>query len=133
MNKNMTFTIEEIRNYLLKQIKNGKSLGEVYLEISDFAICEANQHLHGDKVPDRIGTGIEMIDEQLEKGVDLEEFVKITGFNTPVEMSAYEKGRQHEEQAMMDWIEKWEGSVNSGLGELLRKKVEQLNKMRTDF
>lgn len=50
------------------------------------------------------------------------ENLKITGFATPEELSAYEKGRIHEEAAIAKFIENWNGEVNSEMGSLLFNK-----------
>jgi hypothetical protein len=54
------------------------------------------------------------------------EFEKHTGFLTHEEFAAYEKGREDEEKTITDWIEKWDGSTNSAMGDLLIKKFTQI-------
>lgn len=48
-----------------------------------------------------------------------EEHKKITGFNTPEESIAYDKGREDEETVLINWIINWDGSTNSRLGQIL--------------
>lgn len=48
---------------------------------------------------------------------------EVTGFDTYIEWSAYEKGRKHEQSTISKWIEKWDGSTNSAMGDLLGKKL----------
>lgn len=55
-----------------------------------------------------------------------EEHEKITGWKTIAEAHAYDTGREHEQTVIMEWIEKWDGSINSGMGDLLRRKVKEL-------
>lgn len=55
------------------------------------------------------------------------EFEKITGWRTHEEMSAYEKGREHEEMSMFKFVKNWNGSTNSVFGQLLAEKMEQIN------
>src|SRR6185312_3283038 len=53
------------------------------------------------------------------------DFKKITGHDSPKEMAAYEKGREDEQEVIMQWIEKWDGSGNSVMGALLKKVFEK--------
>ena len=55
------------------------------------------------------------------------DFKQITGFDTPAELTAYEKGRTHEQITIYNWIEKWDGSTNSGMGDLLMEKFREIN------
>lgn len=50
-----------------------------------------------------------------------------TGFNTVAERVAYDEGYADHEKVMTQWIEKWDGSTNSGLGALLARKFKELN------
>ena len=38
---------------------------------------------------------------------------------------AYEKGREDEQEVIMKWIEEWNGSSNSVMGALLKKKFNE--------
>jgi cell division protein FtsB len=51
----------------------------------------------------------------------------ITGFETPSELSAYEKGREHEEKTIVKFIQDWKGETNSVIGQLLADKVQAKN------
>lgn len=53
------------------------------------------------------------------------DYKEITGFDTIAEHAAYNKGREHEQMATLNFIEKWDGSTNSALGELLLKKLKR--------
>lgn len=53
----------------------------------------------------------------------MHDFKTITGFDTPAEFEAYEKGREHEEAVLLKFIENWKGETNSLLGGLLARKV----------
>lgn len=53
------------------------------------------------------------------------DFKQVTGHDSSKEMIAYEKGREDEQQVITEWIEKWDGSTNSGMGELLNKKFNE--------
>lgn len=48
------------------------------------------------------------------------------GFETIDEVIAYEEGRAAEESVFLKWIEEWDGSTNSGLGQLLMNKFIEL-------
>lgn len=65
--------------------------------------------------------------EKMAEEYDKEEFKRITGHNNHEEMRAYEEGREHEQSTILKWIEKWDGSNNSVLGELLNKKLKANN------
>lgn len=56
---------------------------------------------------------------------------KVTGWDTYAEYRAYDLGREHEQKVFMDWIEKWDGSDNSQLGWLLKKKFTELKDVIT--
>lgn len=59
------------------------------------------------------------------------EYKEITGFNNGDLLEQYMKGREHEAETITKWIENWDGSTNSGMGELLTKKFkEQLFKQK---
>jgi len=60
-----------------------------------------------------------------------EDFYKHTGFYTHEEMASYEKGRAHEESVIVKWVENWDGSVNSAMGDLLMKKFKSINPEET--
>lgn len=53
-------------------------------------------------------------------------FKQVTGHDSPKEMMAYEKGREDEQQVIIEWIEKWDVSNNSVMGALLKKKFNEL-------
>jgi hypothetical protein len=53
------------------------------------------------------------------------DFKQVTGHNSPKEMIAYEKGREDEQEVIMKWIEQWDGSSNSAMGTLLKKKFDE--------
>jgi len=57
-------------------------------------------------------------------------YKEITGFDTPSELAAYEKGREHEEVVILRFIEGWDGQTNSTLGGLLAKKLGDYRKLR---
>lgn len=62
------------------------------------------------------------------------EHYKITGFNTPDEWRAYEKGRMDEQGVIFDWIKKWDGSTNSSAGKILSDKfAERTNLLENDL
>lgn len=50
----------------------------------------------------------------------------ITGHNIMEEHTAYDKGREDEQSVIIAWIEKWDGKINSALGDLLNKKFQEL-------
>jgi hypothetical protein len=56
----------------------------------------------------------------------------ITGFETPSELSAYEKGMEHEEKTIVKFIENWNGETNSVIGKLLADKVQAENEKLKD-
>src|SRR6185312_12393126 len=56
------------------------------------------------------------------------DFKQVTGHDSPKEMAAYEKGREDEQQVIIEWIEKWDGSGNSVMGTTLKKVFEKLRK-----
>ena len=52
---------------------------------------------------------------------------EITGFQTPSELAAYEKGRNDEEKVMVKFIGDWQpNETNSVLGQLLADKITKL-------
>ena len=61
-------------------------------------------------------------------GVNVEKYKSVTGFNTPEEWNAYEKGKEDEEKIIIEWIKKWRGGINSSLGVLLHNKFNELKK-----
>jgi len=58
---------------------------------------------------------------------EIKGYKEITGFETPSELAAYEKGREHEEKTIVKFIQDWKGETNSGLGQLLADKVQAEN------
>lgn len=63
--------------------------------------------------------------------VELTEYRKITGFNTPEERKAYEEGRDDEQKVLIDFIRNWKGATNSGLGEILYNKFIDWQKQQS--
>lgn len=63
--------------------------------------------------------------------VDQAEYKKITGFDTPAERKAYEEGREDEAKVIFDFIRKWDGKTNSGLGEMLDDKFRDWQKQQS--
>lgn len=57
-----------------------------------------------------------------------DDFEKITGHKTPEEMTAYEKGREHEEAVFMKFIKEWDGKTNSHFGQAMYNTFKRLNK-----
>lgn len=53
------------------------------------------------------------------------DFKQVPGHDSPKEMIAYEKGREDEQEVIMKWIEQWDGSTNSAIGALLKKKFDE--------
>jgi len=49
----------------------------------------------------------------------------IIGFHTLEELAAYEKGRDHEQNVIIDFLGKWEGSTNSVMGQILKEFVDK--------
>lgn len=43
----------------------------------------------------------------------------------------YEKGREHESTTTLKWIKEWDGSTNSGMGQILLEKYNQLFSKKT--
>ncbi len=60
-----------------------------------------------------------------------EDFKEITGFDSPKELAAYERGREHESATTLKWIEGWDGATNSGMGQILIDKYNQLFNNKT--
>lgn len=52
------------------------------------------------------------------------DFKEVTGFDTPAELTAYEKGLDHAEKTIMKFIKSWDGSTNSVMGEALAKHLK---------
>jgi uncharacterized FlaG/YvyC family protein len=51
----------------------------------------------------------------------------ITGFESPSELAAYEKGREHQENVMVKFIDDWTpNETNSVIGQLLADKTKQV-------
>ena len=65
------------------------------------------------------------IQERIEQ---MKDYKEITGFETPSELAAYEKGREHEQKTIVKFIENWNGETNSGLGQLLADKLKSNTK-----
>ena len=53
-------------------------------------------------------------------------------FETPAELEAYEKGREHEEKTIVNFIQNWNGETNSVIGKLLADKVQAENEKLKD-
>jgi len=51
---------------------------------------------------------------------------RITGEDSPKEYDAYKRGFEGGIDAAMRYVHKWEGNTNSELGELLKRKFEEL-------
>ena len=88
---------------------------------------EAKELFRNDKdsygKPKSVMTKIDLIFDSFEKNIP-DDYFEITGFKTPSELAAYEKGREHEQKVIMEWIRKWDGSTNSEMGSLLKEKLE---------
>lgn len=56
---------------------------------------------------------------------------EITGHNSIEEYRAYEEGYSAREKVTIEWIKKWDGSTNSGLGQLLMDKFRELSSPST--
>ncbi len=54
------------------------------------------------------------------------DFKEVWGFDSPKELAAYEKGREHESATTLKWISDWDGGTNSGMGQILIDKYNQL-------
>lgn len=48
------------------------------------------------------------------------------GFDTAAEYTAYEKGRDDEQEVIVKWITEWDGSTNSSMGQILWDKFYEL-------
>lgn len=101
-----------------------------HFDANDIRICE--NHTYDIERPE---TPLEDLDKSLKKGIKqcdkiMVSFKQITGFDTHEEMSAYEKGREHEQKVMMQNIEKWDGKGNSAFGTAMRKKFIQLRRKK---
>lgn len=84
---------------------DGKTIGgKYYSEKEATLICAALNHYY-EHSPEEV-----------------EEFKKITGFDTPKEFEAYEKGRLHEQTVLCDFVSNWAGNTNSELGARLHAK-----------
>ena len=55
-----------------------------------------------------------------------EEFKAMTGWDTPAEWYAYDKGYEDCQELMLKFIAKWTGKTNSGLGQALHNKFTEL-------
>jgi hypothetical protein len=67
-------------------------------------------------------------DYEIAPGVTVEQYKSVTGFNTPEEWAAYEKGREDEMKVVIAWINKWKGEINSEMGTILHNKFNELKK-----
>lgn len=67
------------------------------------------------KTKQKKGTIENMVDE-----LERIKHKEITGWDTPEERAAYDKGREDEEKVIIKFITKWDGKTNSGMGELLK-------------
>lgn len=56
------------------------------------------------------------------------DYKDITGVNNPDELQCYERGRELQEKVMIKFIEKWDGSTNSEMGQILSDKFKALSK-----
>lgn len=54
------------------------------------------------------------------------DFKEVTGFDTQVELAAYEKGREDEKAVLIKFIKNWSGKTNSHVGQLLYSKFIEL-------
>lgn len=61
-----------------------------------------------------------------EQELSEEEHEKITGHRTPELRQAYEEGYSNAQGVMTAWIQKWDGSTNSAMGEVLMSKFKKL-------
>jgi len=61
------------------------------------------------------------------------DFKQVTGFDTPSELAAYEKGRSDEQKVIIEWIGKWGGKSNSQMGQLLNKKFRELEETPKEY
>jgi len=50
----------------------------------------------------------------------------ITGFNTPEEYAAYEKGREDEEKVFEKFVQNWDGNTNSHFGQSLQDAMKRV-------
>lgn len=64
--------------------------------------------------------------------VEQAEHKKITGFDSPSERKAYEEGYDDAINVCMDYIRKWKGTTNSGLGEVLYNKFNEWQKQKSN-
>lgn len=64
---------------------------------------------------------------------EVEDFKAMTGWDTPAEMAAYEKGREHEEELMIRFIAAWDGETNSGFGRILADKFKEISGKNLNF
>lgn len=63
----------------------------------------------------------------IEKCKEEAEYKEITGFDNYKELFAFERGSAYQLGAIFKWIEEWDGSTNSHLGNLLKKKYNQFS------
>lgn len=95
-----------------------------------------NELLEADKLPfsERVKANREILDSVSikRKPVGNEnippDFKQVTGHDSPKEMMAYEKGREDEQQVIIEWIEKWDGSSNSVMGATLKKVLKKFER-----
>jgi hypothetical protein len=56
----------------------------------------------------------------------------LTGWSTPGEWSAYERGRNDEQNKLICFIDDWDGNRDTRMGEQLHKTFKRLRKYNTD-
>lgn len=60
------------------------------------------------------------------------DFEKMTGHKTPELMTAYEQGRANEAEVVLDFVDKWNGTTNSVIGEAINKAITRLGYIKPD-
>jgi len=117
----LNFFIEAALKYLEKNER--KDNVQVFCAICGGSITETGTAYKGKPV--HIGCYYKANNEMEDIHAD---FKQVTGHDSPKEMAAYEKGREDEQQVIIEWIEKWDGSGNSVMGTTLKKVFEKLRK-----
>ncbi len=106
-------------------IKAYKDLIELYS--NEISKMESILSVYNHYTPkNTIQKGIELrakIAELEDKDADIK---KNTGYNSKQEWEAYDKGRFDEENVLTDWIKRWDGKTNSGMGQILYDKFKEL-------
>lgn len=127
---NQKFTATGTTNSLLAKIEAALENKVSDISVHNFLeekLCdhedESGKFYRGDTVIHLLQEYASIVNEN--KDID-EECLKITGHNSPKEYAAYEKGREDEQEVIMKWIEEWNGSSNSVMGALLKKKFNEL-------